>query len=300
MGGYVVYVDQVLAGNLLLNYLLLWVAGRLSRVRAPLYRLWLSSLLGSVYSLLLFVPGCQVFFLLPCKVLASVLMVLLAFAPLSLPRFFSCLALFYLSSFMLGGIWLGTIYFLYADSRSLSAAGLLGLVSRHYWTGLVLALAVFAGGGAALALWRHRWRSRACQVGLAVEVEGCRVELEGMVDTGNSLRDPLTGHPVVVVEREALWPLLPPPMRLLLEKEGREEGAALMLGLAGSSWARRFCLIPFRSLGTERGMLLGFRPDLVEVRHEGGRCQFREVVLGLYARPLGNCQALVPLDLLGN
>lgn len=298
MGGYVVYVDQVLAGNLLLNYLLLWVVGRLSQVRAPLYRLALSSFLGSVYSLLLFVPGCQLFFALPCKVLTSVAMVLLAFGPLSLPRFFGCLALFYLSSFMLGGIWLGAIYFLYANFQSLSAPGLLSLVSRHYWAGFFLALAVMAGGGATLALWRHRWRSRTYRVGLAVEVEGCRVELEGMVDTGNSLREPLTGRPVVVVEEKALRPLLPPHVRALLERQ--KYGAAVMLGLAESNWAKRFCLIPFRSLGRERGMLLGFRPDLVEVRHEDRHCRFREVVLGLYTRSLGNCQALVPPDLLGN
>lgn len=300
MGGYVVYVDQVLAGNLLLNYLLLRVAGRLSQVKVPLYRLWLSSILGSIYSLLLFVPGYQLFFVFPAKVFVSVLMVTLAFAPLPLPRFLSCLAFFYLCSFALGGIWLGLIYFLYANPQILNDTNLLGLINRYFWVGFFLALATLMGGGRIiLLLWQYRWRSQAYQVGLAVEVEGRRVDLEAMVDTGNSLRDPLSGYPVIVVDHAALQPLWPPFIQRLFA-QGIKDETSLMLGLAQTSWSTRFRLVPYRSLGLEHGTLLGFRPDLVEIQHNGQCHQFHEVILGIYGRVLGNCQALVPPDLVSN
>ncbi|MEW6424844.1 MAG: sigma-E processing peptidase SpoIIGA, partial [Bacillota bacterium] len=57
MAGYVVYLDQVFLGNLLMNYLILWSAGRLSNARTCAFRLALAAGLGSLYSLLTFLPG---------------------------------------------------------------------------------------------------------------------------------------------------------------------------------------------------------------------------------------------------
>ncbi|RKO67445.1 sigma-E processing peptidase SpoIIGA [Desulfofundulus salinus] len=296
MTGYVVYVDQVLAGNLLFNYILLWTAGRLSQVRTTLFRLVLSSALGSVYALFFFVPGFNQLFSLPLKIFFSCLMVVGAFAPLPLRRLLACLGFFYLSSFALGGIWLGFIYFLYSSSDFASAVNqILRIIQRYFWPGLLLALLTLVGGGRVLVLLLHlRLEQQGHRVTLVVEVEGGRVEVSGLVDTGNSLRDPLTGHPVIVVEYTALLPILPPAVRQIFEEPEDSGDPSLLAALAGTDWAVRLCLIPFRSVGQEQGMLIGIRPDRVEILQKGGSTGVHQVVVGIYRHSLGNYQALVP------
>ncbi|MGB9802724.1 sigma-E processing peptidase SpoIIGA [Desulfofundulus sp.] len=295
MTGYVVYVDQVLAGNMLLNCILLWTAGRLSQVRVSFLRLILSSTLGSIYALFFFIPGFNQLFSLPLKILISCFMVFIAFAPLPLKRLLACLGFFYLSSFALGGMWLGFIYFLYANSNSAAALyQMLRVIQHHFWSGLLLALLTLVGGGRVLnLLLQSRLHQQTHRVSLVVEVGGRRVEVNGLVDTGNGLRDPLTGYPVIVVEYGAILPILPPSLRKIFEEAGDGGAPSLLSAMAGTDWVARLCLIPFRSVGQEQGMLIGIRPDRVEVLQEGGSIGVNKVVVGIYRHSLGNYQALV-------
>jgi stage II sporulation protein GA (sporulation sigma-E factor processing peptidase) len=124
--------------------------------------------------------------------------------------------------------------------------------------------------------------------------------ISALLDTGNELRDPLTRQPVLVVEYSAVSGLLPPEVQ-----EGYAQGrpevvaAAVCAGAPGEVWGDRVRLLPFRSLGASRGLLLGFRPDAVLVI-EGPR-QVRRRLDGLLVavspRPLGGgqgYQALLP------
>ncbi|MDK2887672.1 MAG: hypothetical protein PWP72_550 [Thermoanaerobacter sp.] len=301
MTGYVVYVDQVLAGNLLLNYILLWTAGRLSQVRTTIFRLVLSSALGSLYTLFFFLPGYNQLFSLPFKLFFSSIMVLGAFAPLPLKRLLACMIFFYLSSFALGGLWLGIIYFLYSSGGFAPAVNqTLNIIQRYFWPGLLLAVAALVGGGRVLALIMHqRLEQQGYRVKLAVEMAGRRVEVQGLVDTGNSLQDPLTGYPVIVVEYSALLPALPPSLQQVIERWGDSGDPSLLAALAGTGWASRICLIPFRSVGREQGMMVGIRPDRVEIYRRDGRARIQQVVIGIYRHALGSYQALVPPALAG-
>lgn len=300
---HVVYVDQVLAGNLLLNYVLLRTAGRLGQVAAARGRLLLAAALGSIYSLLWFMPGFHQLFTLPVKVVFSLATILVAFGPLPARRFLACYCFFFLASFALGGMWLGFVYFLSATpGYSHGADHPFTVIDLYYWPGLFLALLALLGGGRAMA-WLVRTRlHRGClRVPLVVELNGRRVEARALVDTGNSLRDPLTGHPVVVMEYNALKEALPAGVRELFEQEGGLDSSDLLAALSATSLAPRFRLIPFRSLGRERGLLVGIRPDRVEVKDHNHRKAYNRVVVGIYRRPLdhhGGYQALIPPDLM--
>lgn len=122
----------------------------------------------------------------------------------------------------------------------------------------------------------------------------------GLVDTGNELKEPLTGRPVVVAEVAALAGLLP---------------VALVEAVAGSTldwdllehlpdgWTDLFRLVPFRSVGRPAGLLLAFLPDRLAVRVRGGDCwKPVEGLVALVGEPLhpdGAYRALLPPSLLG-
>lgn len=92
-----------------------------------------------------------------------------------------------------------------------------------------------------------------------VEVTVCmgteRLQLTGFIDSGNFLREPLSGRPVAVVKAEI--------MRKLLQ--------------AAPDADCRYTAIPYRAVGTEKGIMDGYRADTMVI----GETIIRNPVLGV-------------------
>ena len=140
-------------------------------------------------------------------------------------------------------------------------------------------------------------------VPILIHLSGTEVETRALVDTGNELRDPLTGVPVVVVEYSVIRSALPAELREVLD-EGDDPlhyYEKLSRLEAFPSFASRVRLIPFTSIGKEKGMLLGIRPDGVELLEGGTRLCVKDVILGVHLRALsasGDYRALLHPELL--
>jgi stage II sporulation protein GA (sporulation sigma-E factor processing peptidase) len=104
------------------------------------------------------------------------------------------------------------------------------------------------------------------------------------VDTGNSLCDPVSGDPVVVVEHSAISHLLPGPMQDPGVCAG--DAIAVIERMIDTPWAGRLRLIPFQSLGNDRGILLGIKPDRVEIVRDSRVLKVDKVVVGVHGRSL--------------
>lgn len=89
---------------------------------------------------------------------------------------------------------------------------------------------------------------------------GNTVQLTALVDTGNTLRDPISGQPVLVADAGAAWKLLELTERQLMEP-------VETLATCGCPGLR---LIPYSAVGQTRGLLLGLRVDqlLIDGRAE--------------------------------
>jgi len=71
--------------------------------------------------------------------------------------------------------------------------------------------------------------------------------------------------------------------------------------ISNTSWFNRFRLIPFSSLGKENGMLVGFRPDFIEIDNDNEKKDIKDVVIGIYTRSLSKNEkyrALLSPDLI--
>lgn len=123
-------------------------------------------------------------------------------------------------------------------------------------------------------------------VQLIITFDKKAIQLFALVDTGNSLHDPLTNMPVVVVEYSAIKELLPPDIRDIYEKNTDNDLNTITATISCSDWFSRFRLIPFTSLGKENGMLIGFRPDYIEIGTEEEKRGVQEVIVGIYNRAL--------------
>ncbi|RDV82912.1 sigma-E processing peptidase SpoIIGA [Ammonifex thiophilus] len=292
MAGYVVYVDELLATNLLMNYLILYLTGKLAGLSLSFLRLFLAALLGSLYLLVLFLPGGAYLYNLIGKFLLSFLIVFLAFGKMPWRRFLAVYALFFGVSFALGGVVFG-VSFLFGGRP-----GEEKLSYRFLLPGLLATLILAVILGRKGANLRRRVSESFFRVPCVIWLGDCRLELTALVDTGNQLFDPVSGHPVMVVDYEALARCLPKEMQTWFKESGRFDPASLYsLSWRNSRWLTRVRLIPFRSLGVSGGLLVGLRPDAVEVFYGGKEVKTRKVVIGIYSErlsPEGAYQALLP------
>lgn len=298
--GCTVYVDQVLLGNMVMNYAILWIAAKLCRVNVTAARKAAGAAAGALYSVLVFLPGAGVLMSVYFKILVSVLIALLTCFPQPPRTFFTFLACFYLASFSLGGIVLGSIFFI---NSQLPAPGAVGtVIERGFWPGVMVGLPVFYMAGRGLSsLCRRKAFDNLFKLPVQITFLGGRVEVNALVDTGNDLFDPLTGRPVIVCEYKAVKPVLPPEIQAAFcERDGPDIWETL--GLLGQGrYAGRFVPVSFSSIGLTGGLLVGFKPDGLTLLREGCHGRANRVIVALYhgrLDPEGGYSALLHPSLL--
>ncbi|OPZ65053.1 MAG: Sporulation factor SpoIIGA [Firmicutes bacterium ADurb.Bin506] len=141
-------------------------------------------------------------------------------------------------------------------------AGASGMASTICAVATVLVVAE-AGWGAV-----HRGvRDSVLLVPVTVSFDGDHVRFDALVDTGNRLCDPVSGAPAIIVELDALTPALPAAVADALRR-WQAEGHSLpdmADAVSGTSWSTRFRIVPYSSVGREKGIMAGFRPDSVRL-----------------------------------
>lgn len=125
-------------------------------------------------------------------------------------------------------------------------------------------------GAAAMALsaaavrYAYRYMESRIKQGGVAEVQlfcGDKTErISGLIDSGNRLAEPLTGRPVSIVDGAVL-------RRLAGEGRIKERGCLL---------------IPYHSIGTEKGWLCAVVIDRMQIRTKGSTAEIRDPVLAIY------------------
>lgn len=284
-----IYLDIVILENIVINYLILMVTAKFSRNRTSNLRLLLGSVLGAAYLVvMILLPDMKVYTTVFSKLLLSVAMVAVTFHVPKLMVFFRTLAMFYASTFLFAGAGFALMFF--NREWGIMRNGVLMTPMSFLntkWSELLLAFAVtFFILRVVWDVIQNRFLREKLLVQLIISFDKKAIELFALVDTGNSLHDPLTNMPVVVVEFSAIKDLLPLDIRGIFEKNSDNDLNAVTATISGSDWFSRFRLIPFTSLGKENGMLIGFRPDYIEIGTDSEKKDVQDVIVGIYNRAL--------------
>lgn len=285
-----VYADLLFLINAGMDGLCLLLTGKLLHRKVKLWRVLIGAALGGVYAVtaLLLTVGQALSLLLDVGVCIAMCGIVFGGRQNGgLKRLPLAAGVYFLLSMALGGV-MTALYHL------LNRAGLASLLARLFpeeeglgpWLFLLIALI-----GGAVSLWGGRLarRSRAVTVcTVTLELDGRTVELRGMVDSGNLLRDPMGGRPVICVEEAAVRGVLSSSLLAVLRGESPQK-----VGLSSVD-TRRVRVIP-AGTATGTGLLYGFLPDRVTVTPEGethGR--ETDVVVAVTTIPTEGIDALIP------
>lgn len=280
----VVYLDAFLALNFVVNYLLLACAGKLDGALVSRGRVALAAGLGVGYGALALFPPWGFLEHPVCKAGAAVGMLLVAYGRSE--RLLRTGALFLVLSCAFGG---GLLLLAMVRGTGPGQGGLLG--PSLGMRGILIAAAL-SYGVLSLALrgqFAHT-RARGELQELTLTRRDKSVTVLALQDTGNTLQDPLTGRPVVVIEGvklQGLFPELP-----LGDRESLSHPVELLRELEGVAQGLRLQLLPYRAVGVECGLLLALRLD----RAAYGPWEYRNCLTALSPTPLsdgGNYCALI-------
>ena len=99
--------------------------------------------------------------------------------------------------------------------------------------------------------------------------------IKAFMDTGHSLIDPISKKPVLIVEYRAFNEMLPLQFRKIFEKENIY---STINEMSENSYVNKLRIIPYSSLGNEKGILIGFEVDKMIVNGKS----VEKPIVGIY------------------
>ena len=297
-----VYADVVFLINFTMDFFILWVAGKMSGRLIKYWKLTLGALIMTLFCCAItFIGNLHMFYYLLSTVIILIIGICAAYSPPN-PVILLRLVLFsYICAFLIGGIGMG-LFYIYKFNDIISNITEV-TVSKFPLPILFVSIIVFY----LLFRFGGRWlESRALkrQICMAVRIFfGDRnLELNALVDTGNSLRDPINNAPVIVAEFDSVKAFLPDSVKILFYEKQENNLQNLLESAQVNDFTGRLRMIPYESLGRQNGLLIGFRPDKVEIKREKDTIALSEVVIGIYNCSLshnGDYQGLLNPELIG-
>jgi stage II sporulation protein GA (sporulation sigma-E factor processing peptidase) len=288
-----IYWDVLFLTNFAVNYIILVAAGKLSSRSIAHWRLALSSFLGSAYAVSALVVPLKAAYSLPARVAFGLFMVALSYPGArgaALARVTFC---FFLCSAIAAGTALG----LESVGRTVPAASLFSGEAVVHWYVVALSLAVLAGLPVIARMNGYSALKRLPLMTIEVSMGGRTLGITGLVDTGNNLRDPVSGLPVIVIDWDALRGIMPPEVSAFF----MSTWDAIPVVLTETSVGTRLRLVPYESLSGKKGVLPGFRPDRLALVGKNGLRVFKNAIVcasGERLSPSGLYQALLHPDLI--
>ncbi|MDQ0206439.1 sigma-E processing peptidase SpoIIGA [Alkalicoccobacillus murimartini] len=274
-----IYLDLIWVLNYLIDYLLLLLTALVLKRRHTKVRFGLAALFASMIVFLMFTPVASWFYHPVTKLIYSAFIILIAFGYKRWTYYVQGLAMFYFVTFMTGGA-LFALHFFWQTELDLFSSGLrteTSIGSPVSWLLVVLGFPL---------VWyfsKHRFdtiETKAVNFQQLAKVEISIGEhcfkMDGLIDSGNQLRDPITRVPVMIIEAN------------LLEEAFGQDVVKAMLHLnmddssSNTQWlSDRLRIIPFRAVGQSQPFLAAIKPDEVKVRFQDQVYRSTHVLVGV-------------------
>lgn len=271
----VVYADKVFGLNLCVNYLLLLSAARLRGMPLQRKRLGICAALGALYAVAVFLPGCAFLAGAPARLAAGLAMAWLGYRPLQ--QRWRLIGLFFLLCSMLAGVVLA-VSIAVGQTHSMLGQLYFGQIN---WLQLLL---ITVGTELLLRLlfWGAGQRKGGELMQITVSIHGQERSLLALHDTGNTLRDPVNGQPVLVMESRIMEHCWEKKVADIMAKQTTPEETIAVLHRHGVGGG--FTLLPYRSVGMSSGLLLAVRSDYIRV----GRATYPRAWVALTPAPVSD------------
>ena len=293
-----IYIDVVFLENLVMNSIILVASGIILKKKMKWIRIILASSLGAIYTIIGYISVLEIYSNLILKVILSILIIYIAFNPQTVKQLWKDILIFYLTSFVFGGVAFALIYVVKPQDILMKNGLFLGTYPLK--TVLLAAIVAFIIIIAAFAIVKTKFSKKDMFCDVEVELNNKIIKTRAMIDTGNLLKEPITNTPVIVLEHTLLYECV--PKEILDNLESILGGELVKIPEeVRNEYISKLKLIPFASLGKQNGMLVGIKADSLKIIQDDQEKENKNVIVGIYNKSLtkrGEYRALVGMDLI--
>lgn len=294
-----IYIDVVFLENLVMNSIILVASGIILKKKMKWIRIILASSLGAIYTIIGYISVLEIYSNLILKVILSILIIYIAFNPQTVKQLWKDILIFYLTSFVFGGVAFALIYVVKPQDILMKNGLFLGTYPLK--TVLLAAIVAFIIIIAAFAIVKTKFSKKDMFCDVEVELNNKMIKTRAMIDTGNLLKEPITNTPVIVLEHTLLYECVPKEILDNLESILGGELVKIPEEIR-NEYISKLKLIPFASLGKQNGMLVGIKADSIKIIQDDQEKENKNVIIGIYNKSLtkrGEYRALIGIDLVG-
>mgnify|MGYP001851320669 CR=1 FL=1 len=293
-----IYLDVVIVENLIMDAIIIYATAIVLKVKIRHLRIIISSLIGAIYSVLSYISDLEIYNNLFLKIFLSIVMVYIAFSPQNIKTLMKQILIFYLTSFLFGGVAFALIYVIKPQEILMKNGLFLGMYPlKTVFLGAIVATAILI---TAFKVVKSNITKKDMMCNVSIELNNKTVNIKTMIDTGNMLKEPISGLPVIVVENTALYELIPKEILDNLDDILGGDFQKIPDNIK-STYIAKLKWIPYSSLGKQNGMLVGIKADKVIVEKDDQIIEHNNVIIGIYNKSLtkrGEYRGLIGVELL--
>ena len=277
-----------------MNSIILYATSIILKIKPKAVRIIISSAIGAIYAIATYITEISIYTSIITKIILSIIMVYVGFNPQNMKNMWKQVLIFYLTSFIFGGVALYLIYFIKPQDV---------FIKNGIFVGEYVLKAIFLGGIIAyivikisIKIIKTKINAKDMYCNIKIKLEDKEIKTKAMIDTGNLAKEPITNTPVVIVESSLLEEILPKNILNNIDNilAGKIENIE-------QNYISRLRCIPFSSLGKQNGMMLGIKADEILIEKEEERKISRNIIIGIYDKSLtkrGEYRALIGLELI--
>jgi len=277
-----IYADIVFIINFIMDIFILWTVSKLTKKEISMLRMIAAGIImSSIYCMLIFITQFQLYLNIFSSLVIIMLGILISFNPNSVKEFIKLIFLSHIAAFAIGGLGMALFYF---TNISNIIGNMVGFTIENFSFKLLIASSCIFYILIKFSIMYFKSSLVKKQIFYPVTIffKESVVSLNALLDTGNSLSDPINNLPVIICEFDAIKDFLPSSLKLYFYENRENEFDFLSDNVEDIDFFGRVRIIPFASLGEQHGILIGFRPDKVEISDENKVISLTDTVIGIY------------------
>lgn len=271
-----IYLEYLLLENFITGGLLLYFTAKLAGDNPSRLRLFMGSIISGAGGLTIFIPASGIGGgLLRIGLTVFICAVVFGHKPV---RLLTRTVIFLALTFLSGGAAMA--FTLWRQIPAVTGNGALYIQPLTYGLLLCIAVPAFAVTYFFVRLVREKRTEKITRGRVCLTIKGQVYSFEALADSGNSLREPFTGKPAALIDSKGA-------VKLPFGPEDAEKGDDEELMC-------RFVLLPYKAVGTEKGVLKGIRTDCITF----GTKEMKGAVLAFYEGDFGDFEVLLSREVL--
>ena len=293
-----VYLDVIFLENIVINYIILYVTGLISKSKIKQNKLLLGALIGAIYSIIYYLIKLKIYSSFIIKIILSIVIIYVSFKSNNYKDLLKKVLLFYLTSFVFGGAIIAIIYM--ADSQNITIQN--GVLVGNYTIKTILIGVIIAYFTILIAfkIIKNKISKKDLICDISVRLDNKSIKTKALIDTGNMLKEPITNLPVIVMEHTLLYDVIPKDILNNTEKILGGDFSKIPDNIRDEYFSK-LKVIPFSSLGKQNGMLLGIKGENLTVNLKDEIKKIDKLIIVIYNKSLtkrGEYRSLLGLEIL--